>query len=133
MKDCTRRVGFIPLIVRRIDHHLIQYYKVIHGLTSTYLQEHLPQTTGERISYTTRQLSHYTPFKYNTETYKNSFYPKTTSNWNLLSLQVRSARSLHEFKRLLTSYRFRPPIWYYHCPRVTNILLCHIRNGSSMR
>ena len=100
-------------------------------LYTALLPEHLHQTTGERSSYKTRHVSHYTPFKCNTETYKYSFYPKTTSDWNHLSLHMRSARSLHKFKRLLTRHRFRPPIWYYHDSRVTNILLCQIRKGCS--
>ena len=66
-----------------------------------------------------------------TRKHMKHFYPKTTSDWNLLSLQVIRARSLYEFKSLLTRHRFRPPIWYYYGPRVTSILLCQIRNCCS--
>ena len=133
--DLYAESGLVSLSTRRKYHRLVQYYKIVNNLAPQYLQDILPETAGQRNPYQVRNERMYTPFRCNTESYRNSFFPLTTRDWNRLPNHVRLAQSLPEFKfKLKQLPEFSsscPPRWYSYGPRKLNILLTQMRRKSS--
>ena len=110
-------------------------YKIINHYAPEYLHDLLPQTVAERNPYRVRNNLLYSIFKCNTESYKNSYFPLTISDWNALPDDVKKAESIPSFKNLL--YRMAefkivtPPKWFSYGARHLNIIHAQLRNNCS--
>jgi hypothetical protein len=122
-------LGWNSLSDRRKNHKLNLYYKMVNGLTPSYLQELLPRRVAEVSNYPLRNARNMSQFPARTTRYKTSFMPSTTALWNSLSLQIRNSPSLSVFKSNLNNIIKLPPPpqWYYTGSRYANILHTRIR------
>lgn len=119
--------GILPLKERRQRHKLILFFKIIKGLTPSYLSTYLPPLVAEFNPHHRRNpLQRYIP-RCRTEIYAQSFFPSTTTAWNALPDNIKSSDSLAEFKRHLRSNDANVPLYYYSENRIAEIIHCKIR------
>ena len=69
---------------RRLKHKLILFYKMMHGLTPTFLSELIPQRVGAASNYNLRNADNFESIHTtcNTNSYHNSFLPSVIRAWN---------------------------------------------------
>ena len=87
------------LAARRRKHRLILLYKMLNGLSPTYLSNLIPgrdQTDPGR--YNLRSIR---CVNARTQSYSSSFLPRTIREWNTLPQSTRNAASLSQFKSVL--------------------------------
>lgn len=95
----------LPLKERRKRHKLILFFKIIKGLTPSYLLTYLPPLVTDlnpRVHHRRNPLQRYIP-RCRTEIYAQSFFPSTTTIWNTIPDNIKSSDSLAQFKRHLRS------------------------------
>ena len=85
---------------RRKYHRLVFFYKLVNGMLDTGSKRY---TRVYRIGRTDHNLKMYVPFA-RTDYYKNSFYPKTTNEWNKLPNAIVTMKSLGSFKNALMKH-----------------------------
>lgn len=123
--------GWEPLSTRREKHRLILFYKMVNNIAPQHLSNLLPEVN--QSVYNLRNSGSYTPPFCRTETYRQSFIPATTRDWNSLPTDLKSAPTLSNFKSLLDKHykMSKPPHYYFLGNRSNNALLASIRNGVS--
>lgn len=132
-KQLYKETGFRPLSERRKIHRLIMFYKILHEETPDFLRQLLPERYQERHGYATRHRENFVHYLCRTESFAQTFYPKTLKDWEKLPLEIREKTTLNQFKNAITVYFPINPVppWYYTGQRQTNILLCKLRNNCS--
>ena len=124
-------IGWESLEFRRKKHKLILFYKMIHGLTPTYLSDLLPQPVSANSRYNLRnQENLQVPFC-RTNLYRNSFLPSVIRDWNELPENTKNATSIDSFKRLLDPRRVDTPPYFYIGNRKAQVLHTRIRTNCS--
>ena len=98
--------------IRRNHHKLCQLYKMINGLTPSYLHQLLPARVYQSSRYPLRNSSDFSIPTSRTATYSNSFLPETLSAWNALSQDIRDAPSLSSFKKKLKTPMIFSPRYF---------------------
>lgn len=123
--------GWEPLARRREKHRLILFYKMVNGLAPKHLSDLLPES--RQTLYNLRNSNDPDPPFCRTETYRQSFIPATTRDWNILPPDLKSAPSLGSFKVRLDKHfkKTKPPSYYFFGSRNTNLIMSCIRNGVS--
>ena len=66
-------------------------YKVVHGLVAVPHEGHIEKHQGRTRAKNTQKLKVYAS---KTETYRNSFFPKTIKDWNTLVEEIATAPNL---------------------------------------
>ena len=100
------------LQTRRNHHKLCQLYKMINGLTPSYLHQLLPTRVYQSSRYPFRNSSDFSIPTSRTATYSNSFLPETLSAWNALGQDIRDAPSLGSFKKKLKTPMIFSPRYF---------------------
>ena len=70
-----QELGWEPLQIRRNKHKLVTFYKILHGLTPTYLLDIIPPHINETIIYPLRNADHFQNFRSNSNLFHESFFP----------------------------------------------------------
>ena len=98
--DKLEQLKWTPLEDRRKDARLLMLYKIRNQEVNSSASHKLipPDRISRNTSTNSFQIS-----QCNTTTRKESFYPKTISDWNTLPSSVTSVSSLESFKRLPTN------------------------------
>ena len=97
-------LGWETLDERRMFRRLMQFYKIMTGLTPEYLRIPIPSLHGHLFGY--RCTNVLRTISCNNDRYENSFFPDSGTMWNELGPQLRGAESLSIFKnKLLKLYR----------------------------
>ena len=94
-------LGWQPLATRRREARLVLLYKVVHGLVAVPHEGHIRMNNSRTRSNNSLRLHIYSP---NTETAKNSFFPKTIKDWNKLNEETVTTESLLFFKDKIAGY-----------------------------
>ena len=92
-------LGWETLADRRWYRRLTLFYKIINGLTPSYLKAIIPDATFHR--YGLRHSDCIPSIRHRNETFKNSFFPFCIEGWNHLDPEIRNAPSLAMFKSRL--------------------------------
>jgi hypothetical protein len=109
-----QEVGWDPLTIRRKWHKLCLFYKMSNSLVPPYLASRCPPRVSTLSRYPLRNSRSLQLVKCRTSSYKNSFIPSTTSNWNGLDPDIRSSPSLRVFKsKLFEQSKYPKPASYY--------------------
>ena len=123
--------GFTTLRERRFRHKIIMYHKIVQEITSTYLKEHLPPLVSSTNPYHRRRpLQRQVP-KHKTETYRQSFFPSTTTLWNNLPENIQRTNSISQVKHFLSRNDTNPLPFFYNGSRKAQITHCKLRLGIS--
>ena len=97
-------LGWESLSDRRKKQRLVLLYKIINNLTPSYLRDKLPPLKNPfaaETSYT------YRDFRIRTERFRNSFFPDTIKQWNVVISDFQDMPTLDEFRSHLHSL-YRP-------------------------
>ena len=89
-------LGWETLDQRRFFRRLTQFYKIMNNLTPEYIRHPIQSLLG-RLELRSTNVLHTTPW--NTDRYKNSFYPDSVISWNNIGSELRGAKSLSLFKK----------------------------------
>ena len=93
-----QELGWEPLSARRTNHRLTVMYKIRNGLTPDYLIQLCPDQIQNLITYNLRNRENLAQLVGRTNTYLNSFFPKTVRDWNEINNDLRNSVSLQTFK-----------------------------------
>ena len=103
--DMLQHLGWQTLQQRRQNAHLVNFYKMSHGLVVV-----SPSQYSTPINRATRHHHQYNyvqiPAK--AQSYQYSFYPRTIVQWNALPLTVVQAGTLDSFRSRLVAYHGLP-------------------------
>jgi hypothetical protein len=108
---------------RRKKQRLKLYHKAVIEEAPVYLQNTLPQKVGMNL----RNADDYVTASTRTDAFKFSFFPKTTSDWNELDEDTKSAKTSAAFKNKLDKDKIKVPKWYYTGDRPLNIYHARLR------
>ena len=112
------QLGWESLENRRIFRRIIQFYKIISGLTPDYLRTPIPSLRGHLFGY--RITNIFNTVFCRTDRYQNSFFPDSVTLWNELGPTLRGVVSLKILKcNLLKFYRpIKKNIFDIHNPGI---------------
>ena len=105
--------GLEKLSKRREISKLTVFYKIVHGLAPTYLQNLLPDSVQDRNRCSVRSNSNLSSFRTRTSLFSESFFPATVRLWNNLPLHVRNSETVDEFKSKIKKGTKKCPKLYY--------------------
>ena len=96
-------LGWESLSDRRKVQRLIQMYKIVNMYTPSYLRDKLPPLRNPFA-----QVTHtFQEFRVRTERFRNTFFPDTIKNWNVVISDFAEMPELNTFKSHLLSF-YRP-------------------------
>jgi hypothetical protein len=123
--------GFTTLRERRLRHKIIMYHKIVHEKTPTYLNVNIPPLVSSFNPYHRRRpLQRQVP-RHKTETYRQSFFPSTTTLWNNLPVTIQRTKSISQVKHFLSRNDTNVPTFIYNGSRQAQIIHCKLRLGMS--
>jgi hypothetical protein len=96
--DMLQKLKWPTLEVRRLQYRLVMMYRVVNGLIAIPAVQYLIPVT--RVTRHTHNLA-FQRQTCNSSFYMNSFFPRTTAQWNDLPGDVVAASSLEAFKARL--------------------------------
>jgi hypothetical protein len=123
--------GWDSMSKRREKHKLIQFYKMYHQMTPTYLSQLIPSHRTLDNRPRTRHTADIPPPATRTNLYRDSFLPSTIKAWNELPPTLRQSPSLDTFKRQLNTHNPKIPQYYHIGARQYQILHARLRMGCS--
>ena len=88
------------LKARREQHCLCLFYKIVNGLTPSFLSDIVPVQPQHR--YNLRNLAIVPSMLCRTNRFLESFFPYTIKLWNKLPENIRQSKTLDKFKQSLT-------------------------------
>ena len=120
------------LSCRRYKHRMQNMYNIVHGLSPSYLQNLLPQATGQTQGYNLRSNLDMHPPHSRTNIYMSSFFPTAIREWNLIPDHIRSNPIRSYFLSYLNRNKSNSPNIYYYCSqRRAQVLHTRLRLGCS--
>ena len=111
--------------------NLYFFYKMINGLTPSYLTSIVPPIVSSISSFNLRNSNNLTQPSARTTLYNNSFLPSVTRAWNSLPLSTRQSTNINQFKRHINRNNNRVPKYYYYGNRQEQCLHTRIRTNCS--
>ena len=120
-------LGWETLQERRSKHKLVLFFKIINGLTPSYLSDLLPPLVSDTNPYSLRNSDNIQSIRTRTNIFFNSFFPSTIRAWNNLSDEMRNASTVNSFKTLLNGNRQIPPKHFKVGTRIGQILQARLR------
>lgn len=126
--------GIEPLCERRRKHKIIQFHKIIHGLTPNYLSDILPNRIHELHDHNTRQAQNVANLQARTTFYNKSFFPFTINLWNSLPFNIKVNPSISVLKLHLNAGLLQVPKYYFEGKRPGQVYHARLRlKCSSLR
>ena len=102
-----QELGLESLRDRRWYRRLVYFYKIVNGISPTYLRSFLPE---KQRSYNPERRDLFRNINWNTEYFNNSFFPYCVREWNRLKPDLRTTTSISLFKKgLIESNKFKRP------------------------
>lgn len=94
-------LGWEPLSTRRYHRRLTVYYTLTKGPAPKHILPHLPSPVSNTTNYNLRNKDNLRPTQTRLQSSLNSYFPKTTRDWNKLPPKIKNAPSKYSFKKLL--------------------------------
>ena len=107
------------------------FFKILNGLTPTFLRNYLPPLASSLNPYHSRRPLERRPPLARTELYKSSFFPSATTLWNSLPLNIQACKSISQLKHYLSRNDPVCPPRFYIGDRKNQITHCRLRIGMS--
>ena len=104
-------LGLHSLTKRRWRSKLIFFYKTVNGLLLNYLYSYLHFSSEEIYPLRSAASSKLIQFSSRTISFKNAFFPYCVNEWNNLKANIRNAKSLNIFKKLIISEKKENPLF----------------------
>ena len=128
-------LGWQSLRTRRLNHKLIQLFKMTHQISPSYLQSILPAAVENRYN-TRNSTSNSLPVIYaKLSNTRNSFVPSSIKAWNNLPVGILGATSFYIFKSCIVNMNkiidmFHTNLYRFYISRAT-VHHCRLRMGLS--
>ena len=94
-------LGLYSLAKSRWRSKLIFFYKIINGMLPDYLYSYLEFSSQDNYPLRSASKTIILPIPTRTKTFKNTFLPFYTNEWNNLATETRNAKSINIFKKLI--------------------------------
>lgn len=129
-----RELNWQRLSDRRKNKRLIQMHKIYLNETPKYLQDTIPQTRAQATGRNLRNAANTTEIFGRSETFKESFFPKTITEYNLLDPSIRCLPTVREFKNKINPKSKINNSWLFSGDRKTTVVHTKLRmNCSSLK
>ena len=115
---------------RRTNQSLAMLYKMIRHETPQTLSDLLPQRTGNRSEYNTRNSASLIAPRSRSTAHYESFLPSTCRDWNNLPDSTKNCNDVAEFKAKIRGEVEKPPKHFYIGNRLLQIIHCQMRVGN---
>jgi len=121
-----KELGWDSLEERRLKQRLLMMFKITHNDAPEYLQNTIENRDA---GYNLRNQNNLPPIRCKTATHQKSFFPKTISDWNKLSQNVRNSNDLESFKKKISeeSNTKKVPQWFYCGKRYLSLIHSRLR------
>ena len=106
-------LGLHSLVERRRCNKLIFFYKTVNGLPPDYLYSYLNFASQQNYHLRSTKASKIMSISTRAKSFKKSFFPYRINEWNNLKVDVRNAKSISFFKKLIISKNME--ILYFLC------------------
>lgn len=116
-----------PLEVRRSNHKIIFFSKIVHKTAPPYLQYHQPTSVHERTHYNLRSQNNLTPYPARTNIFSESFFPAATRLWNNLDDEIKQISDPNYLKSILEKNSEAQNPYYYLGHRKFQIIMSRLR------
>jgi hypothetical protein len=123
-------LGWDYLIERRRQHQLTLYYGLIEGPCPNHILPHIPQRVSTYTEYNLRNRDNIRTPSVRLQSRIDSFFPKTSREWNALSIETKASLTKASFKKCISSNKIKNPYTRLHHGK-TGIWLSRIRMGLS--
>ena len=100
-KKACNELGFHTLIGRRWRSTLALLYKVVNGLLPEYLYSYLKFPPPENYPLRPTLTTKVNPIPSRSKTFINTFFPYCINKWNNLKSEVRNAKQIGVFKKII--------------------------------
>ena len=94
-------LGWESLHLRRVSRRMIQFFKIVNGLTPDYLRVIIPPERAHLYGVRRNNIRNMIPKR--TSKFKDSFFPDSISLWNDLGPDLRNAISVSAFKNNISN------------------------------
>ena len=105
-------LGWESLSIRRKKKRLCTYYKILNNESPKYLSDLLPDRVNERTTINLRNSQNTSRIGSRTETFLNTFFPRTIREFNELPNDFKQSTSLAQFKSKLNADRITVKPWF---------------------
>ena len=96
-------LGLHSLVERHRRNKLIFFYKIVNGLLPDYFYSHLNFTSQQNYPLRSAKASKIMPISARAKSFKKSFFSYCVNVWNNLKTDIRNAKSISIFKKLVVS------------------------------
>ena len=122
LTDLNKESGWETLSERRYKHKLILFFKMVNGLSPSYLNSLVPDTIGSTSSYSLRDSHNIQNIACRTNLYLNSFLPSAITDWDALPIDIRNLGSLSAFKCYINRDKIIPNKLYFFGERRIQVI-----------
>ena len=123
-------IGMETLKVRRERNVLLFFFKIIHNMVPSYLQELKPDKKKSG-RFTFRTKNDFVETDWRITKYRKSFLPFAISLWNRLDENTRKITNYESFKDTLMTNTIDNPLFYVGS-RQEQIIMAKLRMGGSI-
>ena len=109
-------LGLHSLVERRRRNKLIFFYKIVNGLPPDYLYSYLNFASQQNYPLRSAKASKIMPISTRTKSFKKSFFSYCINVWNNLKADIRNAKSISIFKKLIVSKKHRNYLFSMYDP-----------------
>ena len=129
--DLIQESGWETLSERRRKHKLILFYKIVNGVSPSYLNVLVPLTIGNSTTYNLLRPNNLRTIACKTSLYNNSFLPSVINDWNTLPDEIKNGESLTSFNYHLNLDKPAPRPLYFFGERKIQIIHARLRSMCS--
>ena len=127
IQNLNRETGWASLRQRRKIHKLVQFYKMFHNITPSFLSNLVPDSVGNSSRYPLRNSQNVQTIQARAGYHFNSFLPSAIREWNNLTDDLRNSVSVSAFKFALKRQLNLPSVPKYYFFGKRNLQVLHTR------
>ena len=115
-------LGLHSLAKRHWRSKLIFFYKIVNHLLPGYLYSYLDFYSQENYHLRSASTSAIRPFPSRTKSFKKSFFPYYINKWNNHTVEIRNAKSINIFKKLIINEKKENSLFSIYDPLGVKLL-----------
>ena len=110
------KLGLDTLIERRWRSKLTFFYKIVNGLLPEYLYSYLKFPSQENYPLRSALTTKINPIPSRSKTFRKTFFPYCINEWNNLKPEVRNAKQIGVFKKMIITEKKENSLFSIHNP-----------------
>ena len=119
-------LGLHKLIERRWRSKLTFFYKIVNGFLPKYLYSYLKFPSQENYRLRSALTTKINPILSRPKTFRKTFFPYCINEWNNLKPEVRNAKQICVFKKIIITEKKENSLFSIHNPVGVKLLTCLI-------